>query len=53
MTSSERLKCPKIPFASQYPVPNIEINPEEHAHHLLFMYLPFRNENKLKYGDLS
>ena len=33
----------------QFHVPNRENHPEEYAHHLLFMYLPFRNENKLKY----
>ena len=29
---------------------NRENHPEEYAHHLLFMYLLFRNENELKYG---
>ena len=45
ITSSERLKCCKIPFKLQFHAPNRETHPEEHAHHMLFMYLAFRNEN--------
>ena len=44
MNSSERLKYCKIPFVSLFHVLNRETHPEEYAHHLLFMYLPFRNE---------
>ena len=48
MASSERLKCRKIPFVLQFHVPDREIYPEEYAHHLLFMHLPFRDKNEIK-----
>ena len=32
-------------------VPNQETQPEEYAHHMLFMYYPFRSENDLKSGN--
>ena len=35
----------------QVTVPKKETHPEECIHHLLFMYLSFRNEYKPKYGD--
>ena len=51
ITSIERLKCHKTPFVMQFTVPKKETHPEECIHHLLFMYLSFRNEYKPKYGD--
>ena len=30
---------------------NTHTHPEEYAHHMLFMYFPFRDENKLKYSN--
>ena len=51
MTSSEKLKYHKTPFVLQFHVPKRKIHPEEHAHHFLFIYLPFRNENELNYGN--
>ena len=32
-------------------VSNQQTQPEEYAHHMLFMYYPFRNENDLKSGN--
>ena len=34
-----------------YHAPNQHTHPEEYSHHLLFMYLPFRNENALKLNN--
>ena len=48
MSSSEKLKCRKIPFVLKCHVPNRHTHPEEYAHHMLFLYFPFRNENELK-----
>ena len=44
---SSKEKCHKITFVLQFPVPNKVTQPEEYAHHLLFMYYPVRDE-KLK-----
>ena len=52
MTLSERLKGHKIPFLLQFHVPNRETHPEEYAHYILFIYLSFRNEIKMKHGEL-
>ena len=51
MSSKEKLKCQKIPFVLQFYVPNEQTQLEEYAHHMLFMYYPFRNENDLKSGN--
>ena len=40
MSSNEKLKCCKIPYV-----------PDEYAHHMLFIYFPFRDENELKYSN--
>ena len=48
MSSKEKLKCRKIPLLLQYHVPSKEGYPDEHAHHMLFMYFPFRDEVGLK-----
>ena len=34
-----------------YHAPNQHTHPEEYSHRLLFMYLPFRNENALKLNN--
>ena len=47
LLSNGKLKCRKIPYVLQYYVPNKETSPEEYAHHMLFMYYPFRNEKEL------
>ncbi|XP_066935952.1 uncharacterized protein [Clytia hemisphaerica] len=44
----ERLKLRKTKSVLRYHVPSKEKKPEHYAHHLLFMFFPFRNENELK-----
>ena len=51
MSSNEKLKCHKVPYVLKYHVPNKHIHPEEYAHHMLFMFFPFRDENELKYSN--
>ena len=48
MSSKEKLKCRKVSYVLQSYVPNQLTQPEEYAHHMLFMYYPFRSENDLK-----
>ena len=50
-SSNEKLKCRKVPYVLKYHVPNKHTHPEEYAHHMLFMYFPFRDENELKYSN--
>ena len=45
---NEKLKCRKVKAILRYHVPNQNKRPEEYAHHLLFMYHPFRNEEELR-----
>ena len=47
MSSSETLKCRVLRQVLRYHVPNRELKPENHAHYLLFLFYPFRNENDL------
>ena len=47
MTTNEKLKCRKVPHILRYFTPNRNKNPEMYAHHLLFMFYPFRNEEQL------
>ena len=47
MSSKEKLKCRKIRAVLRYHVPNRHKYPEKYAHHLLFMYCPFRSETEL------
>ena len=51
MPSNEKLKFRKVPYVLNYHVPNKHTHPEEHAHHMRFMYFPFRDENELKYSN--
>ena len=48
MSSKEVLKCRKVKAVLRYHVPNPHKNPEKYAHHILFMFYPFRNELELK-----
>ena len=50
LLSNEKRKCHKIPYFLQYYVPNKETSPEEYAHHMLFMYYPFRDEKEFWSG---
>ena len=45
------MKCRKTPYVLQYCVPNKETKPEEYAHHILFMYYPFKDEKELLSGN--
>ena len=38
MSSREKLKCQKVPYVLQFYVPDQLTQPEEYAHHMLFMY---------------
>ena len=51
MSSNDELKCRKVPYVLKYHVPNKHTHPEEYAHHMLFMFFPFRDENELKYSN--
>ena len=48
--NNEKLKCRKVKAILRYHVPNQNKRPDEYAHHLLFMYYPFRNEEELRQG---
>ena len=43
----EKIKCRKVKAVLRYHVPNRHKKPEQYAHHLLFMFFPFRNESEL------
>ena len=49
--SKEKLKCRKVELVLRYHVPTRHKDPEEYAHHLLFMFYPFWVESELKSGD--
>ena len=51
LLSNEKMKCRKTPCVLQYCVPNKETKPEEYAHHILFMYYPFKDEKELLSGN--
>ena len=48
LSTGEKLRCRKVEFVLRYYVPNKHKDPEAYAHHLLFMFYPFRNEDELK-----
>ena len=50
-SSKEKLKCPKVNLVLRYNLPNRHKEPEAYAHHLLFMFYPFRVESELKSGE--
>ena len=47
MSSKEKLKCRKVKSVLRYHVPNKHKYPEKYAHHILFMFYQFRNEEEL------
>ena len=53
LSSGERLHYFKVELVLQYHVPNKFKDPEGYAHHLLFMFYPFRDESELKVGQPS
>ena len=48
MNSKQKLRCRQVKAVLRYYVPNPHKYPEKYAHHLLFMFYPFRDENDLK-----
>ena len=48
MNSKYKLRCRKVKAVLRYYVPNRHKYPKKYAHHLLFMFHPFRNEDDLK-----
>jgi len=53
MTCSEKLQCRKVPCVLRYYVPNRHKFPERYAHHLLFMFYPFRSEAELLSNEFN
>ena len=53
LSSGERLHYCKVELVLRYHVPNKFKDPESHAHHLLFMFYPIRDESELKVGQPS
>ena len=51
MSCKEKLKCRKVPLVLRFHTPNKDKTFELYAHHLLFLFYPFRNETELKAGD--
>ena len=51
MNSKEKLKCRQVKAVLRYYIPNRYKYPEKYAHHLLFMFYPFRSEQELKSND--
>ena len=47
MNSKNKLKCRKRRAILRFHVPNRHKDPEKYAHHILFMYYPFRAESDL------
>ena len=53
LSSGEKLHYHKVEMVLRYHVPNKFKDPEGYAHHLYFMFYPFRDECELKVGQLS
>ena len=51
MSSRDKLKCKRVKSVLRYHVPNQHNHPEKYAHHMLFMFYPFRNESDLCAGE--
>ena len=47
MNSKEVMKCRKVKAVIRYHTPNRAKEPEKYFHHLLMLYLPWRNEQEL------
>ena len=53
MSSNEKLKRRNVRAALRYHGPDLNRNPEQYAHHLLFSFYPFRDEGNLKHPYLA
>ena len=51
MNTKKKLKCRNVKAVLRYYVTNRHKYPEKYAHHLLFLFNPFRNEENLKSGN--
>ena len=51
LSTGERLHYHQVELVLRYHVPNKFKEPESYAHHLLFMFYPFRDECELKLGQ--
>ena len=51
MFSGQKLKCRSTEAVLRYHVPNKNKHFEKYAHHVLFMFYPFRDESELKSGE--
>ena len=53
ISSQEKLKCRKVEPVLRYHQPSAHKSLEQYAHHFLFAFYPFRNEEHLKSAPLS
>ena len=53
MSSKEKLKCRKVKAVLRYHQPNPNKDIEKYAHHLLFSFFLFRDEQELKSRSIS
>ena len=51
MSSKQKMKLRKIKSVLRYYTPNRDKYPEKYAHHMLFMFYPFRSEGQLLADD--
>ena len=51
LSTGKNLVHRKVEFVLRYHVPNKDKDPEAYAHHLLFIFYPFRSEEQLKAGE--
>ena len=50
MSLSEKLQLRTVKQVLRYHVPNEQLYPEKYAHHLLYLFYPFRREEDLKHN---
>lgn len=53
MSSKQKVRRPSSKAVLRYHTPNFDKYPEKYAHHMLFMFLPFRSESELLADDGS
>ena len=53
LLSNKKLKCHEIPYVLQFYLPNKYTSPGEYAHHMTFIYYPFRHVKELLSGNPS
>ena len=51
MHCNETMKCRNVGRVLRYHVPSKDRYPQKFAHHLLFMFYPFRSEDELLTGN--